>query len=299
MDKEKILGFLYDVRDELIPVEIAVKDLEKILNTQEHVTAQENLTLKCELYDAELKIEELNEELYQSHEAWERKRTAELYEEVKKGKFASTLREEFRQKSNKEAIDLEQRFSKETGMHKQIAADKINEVELLKADVRRLEKLLKVLEDPISTEFKRRPGDMRIGGVWLSDKHLSCEEQMKETDALRVEVMSKIKRDKEASDFFDNLYKERRVKTDPWVDLISVFNEDKFSSLPSVDVILSLDIEEGFDVKINRNFTVTHDFLEITFTSVEHGGSWTIPSKHIENMVDLKNIYNSFKEIYG
>lgn len=34
-------------------------DKEKLLKAQEHVTAQENLTLKCELYDAEFKIEEL------------------------------------------------------------------------------------------------------------------------------------------------------------------------------------------------------------------------------------------------
>lgn len=269
MDKEKLLDFLYDVRNELIPIEYAIKDLENILKVQEHVTAQENLTLKCELYDAEIKIEELDEELYQSHEAWERKRTAELYEEVKKGKFTSTLREEFRQKSNKEAIDLEQRFSKETGMHKKIAADKINEVELLKADIRRLEKLCKN----------------------MGDETRDIISEMYKTTLLDVEDTVH----KAAMDRMD----EDKVKTDPWVDLISVFNEDKFSSLPSVDVILSLDIEEGFDVKINRNFTVTHDFLEITFTRIEHGGSWTIPSKHIATMAALKNIYNSFKEIYG
>ena len=47
----------------------------------------------------------------------------------------------------KDVRDMESRFAKETGQHKKIAAEKINEVALLKADVKRLEKLLKVLAD--------------------------------------------------------------------------------------------------------------------------------------------------------
>jgi len=37
--------------------------------------------------------------------------------------------------------EIEHRFAKETGIHKQKAADKINKNALLKADVRRLEKV--------------------------------------------------------------------------------------------------------------------------------------------------------------
>jgi len=70
-----------------------------------------------------------------------------IMDKMEDGVDLSPYLDSVRAKYNSEERDLELRLSKETAIHKKKAADAINENALLKADVRRLEKLCKRLAE--------------------------------------------------------------------------------------------------------------------------------------------------------
>ena len=184
------------------------------------------------------------------------------------------------------------------------AKDKQDRIEELEADVRRLEKLLKNmgedymrlahtqldvddydLSKPFTYEpwpeggFKRRPG-------LVPDKPLSCEEQMKETDALRVEVMSKIKRDK-----------EKKEKADPWLILLK-----DIQRVGCISVYLLETVKDGLNLDEDHDFYVCVWDTDPSFKFIvkETGGAYLATmSSSIKDMDALKEFYNSFKELFG
>lgn len=201
------------------------------LKSQETILGQENLTLKCELYDAELKIEELE------------------------------------------------------------------------ADVKRLEKLLNMDDDTrdiVSEMYKTT----LLQDPWLpdiedtvhkaaidrmDDKPLSCEEQMKQTDALRDADINHIHRSSQIL-----------IVDDPWEEFLKKFECDVFGVLPSTKEIFdALPLDIGIELKLERVLSIDGNYINVILESIEYGGSWNTYSNHIETMDDLKKIYNSFKEIYG
>jgi hypothetical protein len=114
-----------------------------------------------------------------------------------------------------------------------------------------------------------------------TDHVKGVDEQMKQTDALRIEAMSKIRREKACPE------------SDPWKEILG--NLKYFGPLDLSKVAEELDIKEGYTVEFKR----WAGYIKVTFTSTEHGGSWTIPSKHIKDMDTLKALYKSFKELYA
>lgn len=118
------------------------------------------------------------------------------------------------------------------------------------------------------------------------DKPLSFEEQMKETDALRVEVMSKIKRDK-----------EKKEKADPWLILLK-----DIQRVGCISVYLLETVKDGLNLDEDHDFYVCVWDTDPSFKFIvkETGGAYLATmSSSIKDMDALKEFYNSFKELFG
>lgn len=169
-----------------------------------------------------------------------------LIGKLEDGDLPSRYLEDVRCMYDKDIRDMEARHAKSIGRYQKKEADSFEKNTLLRSEVRLLKKR--------GEKLNSSPSD----------------EQMKLTDALRIEVMSKKALNPMRQSVKEDFYKALGSygKHDPWVKLLDVFNKDKFSALPFEKVISEIDIEEGFDVKINRNFTSNCYFLDIIFTSV-------------------------------
>lgn len=203
--------------------------------------------------------------------------------------------------------------------------EKINEVALLKADVRRLDKFLKNMgEDymklahphltvddydldkpftyePLEGGIEKRKG---IEGIFDYEKPSNNDNQ----------PLGKIKRgwnkDGKIVDFDSNNQHERIDY--PKLGISSITKEEITSSLKpdywlalmnSIRRVGCLDVDlfdrvkdelDGFDLKISIR---SNDQFVAFITP--NGNSWRFSFKNIKNMKDLKNIYEDFKEIYG
>lgn len=158
MDKEKLEELLYDAQQG-IPIHVVLKDVIDLID-------KDSLIIRCKLRASEEKIQKLENELKDIPDEWshelmqaeidslessrsefEHTVAKEYYQKYKDSSFSETLREELRQQYQKRFNDEEKWFADRMGLVQRREANNINELELLKADIRRLEKLCKNLAE--------------------------------------------------------------------------------------------------------------------------------------------------------
>ena len=231
-------------------------------NYVEYVECYCNVCLKKD----NVRLLERERTLEEGYKAQEDLITKIITDKLEDGDLPNKYLEDVRCMYEKDVRNMEARFVKEEGIHKK----RINETSLLKADVRRLEKLMKALAED----------NMRL--------RLPVKECLDKGIIPLVEKPP-----------LGEIKKRPGIEFDPWVEWLDAYDGNNKMDCQH----LSKKVQEQFNdpmyiVQFIDDITGSKDF-SINFISACYGGSWTIPSSLIKDMNSLKYIYNNFKEIYG